>query len=82
MSYAVPMTLMIHVSCEKQRLILLLCLLFLARSILRTYIDEGRVSAKQRAGTRLRFITEEEAEMIREMKRRHPLITYIKSCFK
>ncbi|CAF4228806.1 unnamed protein product [Rotaria sp. Silwood2] len=46
-----------------------------ARSILRTYIDEGRVSAKQRAGTRLRFITEEEAEMIREMKRRHPLIT-------
>jgi hypothetical protein len=75
MSYAVPMTLMIHVSCEKQRLILLLCLLFLARSILRTYIDEGRVSAKQRAGTRLRFITEEEAEMIREMKRRHPLIT-------
>jgi hypothetical protein len=33
------------------------------------------VSAKQRAGTRLRFITEEEAEMIREMKRRHPLIT-------
>lgn len=47
----------------------------LARSILRTYIDEGRISAKQRAGTRLRFITEEEAEMIREMKRRHPLIT-------
>jgi hypothetical protein len=47
----------------------------LARSILRTYIDEGRVSAKQRAGTRLRFITEEEAEMIRDMKRRHPLIT-------
>ena len=47
----------------------------LARSILRTYIDEGRVSAKQRAGTRLRFITEDEAEMIREMKRRHPLIT-------
>ncbi|CAF4085633.1 unnamed protein product [Adineta steineri] len=46
-----------------------------ARSILRTFIDEGRVSAKQRAGTRLRFITEEEAEMIREMKRRHPLIT-------
>ncbi|CAF1230720.1 unnamed protein product [Rotaria sordida] len=46
-----------------------------ARSILRTYIDEGRVSAKQRAGTRLRFITENEAEMIREMKRRHPLIT-------
>ncbi|CAF0789410.1 unnamed protein product [Rotaria sordida] len=46
-----------------------------ARSILRTYIDEGRVSAKQRAGTRLRFITEDEAEMIREMKRRHPLIT-------
>ncbi|CAF1341569.1 unnamed protein product, partial [Didymodactylos carnosus] len=46
-----------------------------ARSILRTYIDEGRISAKQRAGTRLRFITEEEAEMIREMKRRHPLIT-------
>jgi hypothetical protein len=75
MLYVVPMTLMIHVSCEKQRLILLLCLLFLARSILRTYIDEGRVSAKQRAGTRLRFITEEEAEMIREMKRRHPLIT-------
>lgn len=49
--------------------------LVLARSILRTYIDEGRISAKQRAGTRLRFITEEEAEMIREMKRRHPLIT-------
>ena len=58
---------------------------------MRTYIDEGRVSAKQRAGTRLRFITEEEAEMIREMKRRHPLITIgqiqnasstnIKSCF-
>jgi transposase len=47
----------------------------LARSILRTFIDEGRVSAKQRAGTRLRFITEEEAEMIREMKRNHPLIT-------
>ncbi|CAF4925935.1 unnamed protein product, partial [Rotaria socialis] len=46
-----------------------------ARSILRTFIDEGRVSAKQRAGTRLRFITEDEAEMIREMKRRHPLIT-------
>ncbi|CAF2086047.1 unnamed protein product [Rotaria magnacalcarata] len=46
-----------------------------ARSILRTYIDEGRISAKQRAGTRLRFITETEAEMIREMKRRHPLIT-------
>ncbi|CAF0800072.1 unnamed protein product [Rotaria sp. Silwood1] len=46
-----------------------------ARSILRTYIDEGRVSAKQRAGTRLRFITETEAEMIRDMKRRHPLIT-------
>ncbi|CAF5072684.1 unnamed protein product, partial [Rotaria magnacalcarata] len=45
------------------------------RSILRTFIDEGRVSAKQRAGTRLRFITEDEAEMIREMKRRHPLIT-------
>ena len=50
-------------------------MIILARSILRTYIDEGRVSAKQRAGTRLRFITEEEAEMIREMKRRHPLIT-------
>ena len=33
------------------------------------------MSAKQRAGTRLRFITEDEAEMIREMKRRHPLIT-------
>jgi hypothetical protein len=49
--------------------------IFLARSILRTFIDEGRVSAKQRAGTRLRFITEEEAEMIREMKRSHPLIT-------
>ena len=48
---------------------------YLARSILRTFIDEGRVSAKQRAGTRLRFITEEEAEMIREMKRNHPLIT-------
>ena len=48
---------------------------FLARSILRTFIDEGRVSAKQRAGTRLRFITEEEAELIREMKRHHPLIT-------
>jgi hypothetical protein len=48
---------------------------YLARSILRTFIDEGRVSAKQRAGTRLRFITEDEAEMIREMKRRHPLIT-------
>ena len=47
----------------------------LARSILRTFIDEGRVSAKQRAGTRLRFITENEAEVIREMKRRHPLIT-------
>ena len=47
----------------------------LARSILRTFIDEGRISAKQRAGTRLRFITENEAEMIREMKRRHPLIT-------
>ena len=47
----------------------------LARSILRTFIDEGRVSAKQRAGTRLRFITEEEAELIREMKRNHPLIT-------
>jgi len=47
----------------------------LARSILRTFIDEGRVSAKQRAGTRLRFITEDEAELIREMKRRHPLIT-------
>ena len=48
---------------------------FQARSILRTFIDEGRVSAKQRAGTRLRFITEDEAEIIREMKRRHPLIT-------
>ena len=48
---------------------------FLARSILRTFIDEGRVSAKQRAGTRLRFITEDEAEIIRDMKRRHPLIT-------
>ena len=48
---------------------------FLARSILRTYIDEGRISAKQRAGTRLRFITEDEAEIIRDMKRRHPLIT-------
>lgn len=47
----------------------------LARSILRTYIDEGRISAKQRAGTRLRFITEDEAEIIRDMKRRHPLIT-------
>ena len=49
--------------------------MFAARSILRTFIDEGRVSAKQRAGTRLRFITEDEAEIIREMKRRHPLIT-------
>lgn len=48
---------------------------FLARSILRTFIDEGRVSAKQRAGTRLRFITEDEAELIREMKRNYPLIT-------
>ena len=47
----------------------------LARSILRTFIDEGRVSAKQRAGTGLRFITEDEAELIREMKRNHPLIT-------
>jgi len=56
----------------KESIVIIFCL---ARSILRTFIDEGRVSAKQRAGTRLRFITEEEAEMIREMKRCHPLIT-------